>query len=276
MNRISTFLLIVAVTISTGLFSQDTLVQWTFPTESAYADGGIIAENLNMFIETAGGTGEIEFKNGATTKAARATGWHEGADQKKWRVDLVTTGYHNLKLSSKISSGGQNPGPRDWKVQYKLDGGWIDVANSEFIVANDWNTGNLNYLILPQECADQSSLKLRWIMTSDTAHDGSIVGENGISKIDDIFVTGEILDDFPEEETVKIVTYPNPANDFLNIESTKELTGQILNYKGQVIDNINIKGNVKLDVSGYNPGLYMLIIKDEKNRSITKKVVINK
>lgn len=274
MKRISTILIAITFLAALNLYGQDTLVQWTFPGESAYADGGIIPENLDMIIETAGGTGEIEFKNGATSKAARATGWHEGADEKKWRVDLITTGYHNLRLSSKVSSGGENPGPRDWKVQYRVDGSWTDVPDSEFVTANDWETGVLNNLVLPQECADQGLLKLRWIMTSDTAHDGSIVAETGISKIDDIFVIGDMLDNITEKEKLSVNVFPNPAIDFLEINVSEKMTGNVVNIHGQIIDKLELDGIARMDITGYKPGVYLLITETENRIVSTTKFIV--
>ncbi len=271
MNKLSTFFLVIAIAISLKIFAQDTLVQWTFPIESAFADAGIIPENLNMEIETAGNTGAVQFKNGATTKAAQADGWHSGANEKKWRVDLITTGFTNIRLSSKMTSGGQKPGPRDWKIQYRTDGSWVDVPDSEFMVANDWETGVVTDLLLPQECSDQQLLKLRWIMTSDTAHDGSIVAETGISKIDDIFVTGDLLDEIPEKEDMDIIIYPNPATDYLIIKSTGKVLCNVVDCRGQIIDRIELLGEFKLHIDSYKSGLYFLIIETEKKLTSIRK-----
>jgi hypothetical protein len=274
MNKTNTILIAISIFFSLGLYAQDTLVQWTFPGESALADGGIIPENLNMAIETAGGTDTIEFKNGATTKAARTTGWHNGANEKKWRADLITTGYHNLRLSSKVSSGGENPGPRDWKVQYRINGDWTDVPNSEFITDNDWETGVLVDLELPQECSDQDMIKLRWIMTSDTAHDGTVVAQTGISKIDDIFVTGDVMENVTEKDEISVALYPNPTSDYLNITSSEKVNCKILNGKGQVIDSFDFSVELKLEIVGYIPGIYFLIAETKDNLRSTKKFIV--
>ena len=196
-STLFTVLLIIAFVgiININANAQDTIVQWTFPSESGLADGGIIGSNLEQEIQTAGGTSEIQFKNGATSKAAEASGWDNGADEKKWKVEFETTGYTNIRLSSKVTSGGSNPGPRDFKVQYKLDDSdWTDIADSEFQTANDWITGVLTELPIPITCDDQANIKFRWIMTSDTATGGSIVASTGISKIDDIYFTGDLID----------------------------------------------------------------------------------
>ncbi len=130
MKKTFTLLTIIAFTGILSINAQDTIVQWTFPTEAAEADGGAIGANLLQVIETAGGTSEIQFKNGITTKAAQATGWNDGADEKKWKVEFETTGYTNIKLSSIVTSGGTDAGPRDFKVQYRVgEGSWTDVEN---------------------------------------------------------------------------------------------------------------------------------------------------
>ncbi len=167
-------------------FAQDTLVQWTFPGNDSLADGGIAA-NLTKTITTTAASA-IDFKNGLTTKSAQAVGWDNGKDAKYWIVEFSTQGYSNISLSSIITAGGANPGPRDWKVQYNTAGSWLDVSNSVFTVANDWTTGALTNLSLPSACDDQASVSIRWIMASDTAIDGSIVASIGVSKIDDIYV----------------------------------------------------------------------------------------
>lgn len=266
-----------------GLFqisvnAQDTIVQWTFPTADGTADGGIHI-NLDKVIETAGGTSEIEFKNGATTKAARATNWESGVDTKKWKVEFETTGYGSLTLSSKISSGGENPGPRDFKVQYKIeDGSWTDVENSYFQTANDWTTGILYELPLPEECNHKSLIKIRWIMTSDTAVDGSILNETGISKIDDIFITGQIIDGEDEKDfDAQINIFPNPASDFIQIQNELNIQIELYNLSGTQLLNIQTKNNETIDVSNLASGIYFLKIKDMETQLInTKKIMIQK
>jgi len=280
MKKINLFT-VLTMTALLGLFqlnanAQDTIVQWTFPTEDRTADGGVIPENLTKVIETAGGTSEIQFKNGATTKAAQATGWDAGADEKKWKVEFETSGYGNIKLSSKISSGGQDPGPRDFKVQYKVDNGsWTDVENSGFQTANDWTSGMLFELPIPAACDNQAIVKIRWIMTSDTASDGSIVAEDGKSKIDDIFITGDIINDVDEigfKQGIKV--YPNPANDYNVVESSSSVQLNLYNVNGKVIISKQGIAEEKIDVSELNPGTYILKANDLKTKLITTYKII--
>ena len=168
------------------------LAKWTFPTGNptdSLADGGLPV-NLTMAIRTEGGTSAIDFsKNGATTKAAQATGWDNGAMTKYWVIRLNTVGYEMLKLSSKQQTGGNNPGPRDFMVQYRIGttGTWADVPNSTMITANNWSSALLDSIDLPEPCKNQSSLYLRWIMTTNINSTGGTLTSNGINKIDDIY-----------------------------------------------------------------------------------------
>lgn len=257
--------------------AQDTIVQWTFPAESGLADGGILSSNLEQEIQTAGGTSEIQFKNGITTKAAQATGWDNGAGEKKWKVDFETTGYTNIRLSSKITSGGTNPGPRDFKVQYRLTGGdWTDIANSDFQTANDWTTGVLVELPIPNVCDDQALLRIRWIMTSDTATDGLIVASTGISKIDDIYFTGDLIDGDDELFSKQVVkVYPNPANDFIIVQSESTVQIGLYNINGQQVINTQSIIHEIIDVSKLHSGIYMLKIANLNDKSVVlRKIMI--
>ena len=279
MKKTFTLLSIIAFTgiMNFNSVAQDTIVQWTFPTEAAEADGGAIGANLLQVIETAGGTSEIQFKNGITTKAAQATGWDNGADAKKWKVEFETTGYTNIKLSSIITSGGADPGPRDFKVQYRVDDGeWTDVENSEFQTANDWTTGALVDLPIPTICDDKTLIKIRWIMTSDTATNGVLLTELGKSKIDNIFITGDLINGDDELFPAQLAkVYPNPAVDFLTVRS--ESTAQIYMYNingQQVISKLSYNGE-KIDISRLTSGIYLLKIEEVNNKSVVlQKIMI--
>lgn len=265
------------VTVSINAYAQDTIVQWTFPSESGLADGGVLGSNLDQEIQTAGGTSEIQFRNGATTKSAEASGWDNGTNEKKWKVEFETTGYQNIRLFSKVSSGGTYPGPRDFKVQYRLgDSEWTDIENSEFHAANDWTVGVLNGLPVSNTCSDQSNVKLRWIMTSDTASDGSIVAPEGKSKIDDIYIVGDLINGDEEiflKQVVKV--YPNPANDFIVVQSESIVEIGLYDINGQQVIETRSVIHEAIDISELISGIYILKIGNLKDKSVVlQKIMI--
>ena len=115
-------------------------------------------------------------------------------------------------------------------------------------------------------------------MTSDTAVDGSILNETGISKIDDIFITGQIIDGEDEKDfDAQINIFPNPASDFIQIQNELNIQIELYNLSGTQLLNIQTKNNETIDVSNLASGIYFLKIKDMETQLInTKKIMIQK
>ncbi|MDA3910844.1 MAG: PKD domain-containing protein, partial [Bacteroidales bacterium] len=177
------------------------IVWWDFPgnPDNALSDGGIPANDGTKSISVVGGVNAPTFP-----LYAEASGWDAGAGTKAWVVEFETTGYVNLKLSSKQS--GANLSPQDFKVQYSLDNAaWTDLTGAAVTVAEDWTTGVLNDIELPAVCENQANVYLRWIMTSNTGVGGNLNANRG-SYIDDIYVIGELstippVADFTADQT---------------------------------------------------------------------------
>jgi len=177
------------------VLGQTTLATWTFPNSSndAVCDGGIDA-NLAKTISTVG-TSAITFNsNGATTLSANATLWNSGSGTKYWYIDIATTGFYSITVSS-AQRGRDNGGalsPRDFRLEYDAGSGWVAVTGGGITVANDFTSGVLNDIALPAACDNLASLKLRWIMTSNTSINGGTVNATGYDRIDDIVIKGNL------------------------------------------------------------------------------------
>lgn len=261
------------------IMAQDTLAGWTFPSgqpADTIADLHNSA-NIGRAIRTSGGvSGQTTFTNGATTYAATATGWENGMLTKCWFTGISTLGYQNITISSKQRSGGNNPGPRDFLVQYNVDGNWVDIPGSNVLVVNDW-TGELLNVPLPASCDNQAGLVLlRWIMTSNTNSLGDPVTSAGISKIDDILIKGDIItgmNSLPGKFTVRL--YPNPCGNNININGfSAEIKIRLLDVRGQelmVSENPLTSGS--FDMSSYPEGIYFLQFINRDGQVHTKKVV---
>jgi uncharacterized protein YjdB len=184
--------------------SPTTIVKWDFSNLSPDSNGGIPA-NVGKKITVFGAnalTGDpnkdyVTGFGGSSTKAIITSGWHEESDsgeidgkkKKYWEVSFETTGYSNLKLSSKQQ--GSNTGPKEFKVQYSLDHtNWVDIPNGTITVANNTTTGVLNNLSLPDDTSNQSLVYVRWITTSNTSVNGGTVASAGTNRISEIVVTG--------------------------------------------------------------------------------------
>jgi hypothetical protein len=263
MKKIYIFLVMFVCTLN-FCSGQVLLAKWTFPTGTeadSIPDAGIPA-NLVKAIHTGGGTSAIDFsKNGYTTKSAQATGWDNGNGTKFWIIEISATGYENIAISSRQQSGGANPGPKDFKLQYRVGtaGTWTDVPDATITVANDWTTSYVDSISLPVECNDQASLLIRWLMTSNDDSAGGIVASTGISKIDDIYVYGiDITGISRLVNSVSIDIYPNPADNYFFI-SDKDIKGtDIINITGQVVVRYSRHNTEGFDISSLLPGLYIV------------------
>ncbi len=228
---------------------------------------GILAE------DSSGTVRMLTYTNGATGYAATASEWDEGANNKFWSVEFKADGYHDFVLYSKQRSGGANPGPKNWKVQCKLEGGtYEDVPGGTITVGNNWTTGVIDSLPLSVNLNNPgtTSIYVRWMMTDNVNASGGTVAVAGISKIDDIVVTG--IGTTGDEAVIfenNISVYPNPCNDILNVFSSEETSEvEIVDLQGRVVYKCTEKFNEKgIDIRDFAEGIYMLRIyhKNEKN-----------
>lgn len=274
-------LIFVVLMMLGAVYSQnEVIVGWTFPGNSAVADTGI-AVNLDKEITTMGGTSDIQFKNGYETKAAQVTGWNEGMDTKAWVVSFSTEGYSDLTIGSRQSSGGNDPGPKNFKIQYSINIGasWTDIPESDIIVENDWETSFVENLELPDDCENMSELFIRWVMTTNEASGvGGDVLETGKSKIDEIFIKGEVINSVKEHLNFNISIGPNPATDYIQIHTDFEIDNLcLIDLSGRIIiEKINLISTGMVDVSEVPTGIYMLsLVNHQKNISETRKVAIH-
>jgi len=262
------FTILFAVLLSSYSFAQmDTIAGWTFPTGDMIDSIADIANEYNTTssIGTMGGTSEISFKNGETTKAAQVTNWDLGENTKAWIVEINTTDHGNLTLSSMQTAGGSDPGPRDFILEYRIgtEGEWVTLEGSEITVANDWTTGVLGGFQLPENCNNQSKLFLRWIMTSSLDINGEALLETGKGKIDNILIAGELIDDIDEIQTsLNINLYPNPCTTNFTIETDEEIESiEIFNIAGSKCKEVKVDlQQQQINIEDLQPGIYSIIM----------------
>jgi hypothetical protein len=260
-------LLMLLALVPGMIYSQFTLMTWDFSQEEPNALPTVFInpdDEGNAITTTA--ESEIQFKNGFEDKAAQASGWDNGANEKYWMVHFTTNPYADIRISSRQQSGGQDPGPRDWKVEYRIgeDGAWNYVPESAYQIANDWETGYIHELELPQECSFQEQVYIRWIVTSDTSTAGEITQANGKSKIDNIVVTAYGINDIEEGDGPEpLAAWPNPATDKVFIDgSFAGNTFQVVDMIGKVWVNGVLGEEPVVDVSNLPVGAYILVLQD--------------
>lgn len=126
---------------------------------------------------------------------ASCSGWDNGANTKYWMIRTSTKSMANLKLSWRMRSS--STGPKDFKVQYSLNGGtWTDVPNSAIQVPYSsssnsiGNSTNLFNVDLSNDVENLNTLYLRWLVTSNVSAGGGTVANGGTHQINNISITG--------------------------------------------------------------------------------------
>lgn len=162
LGLIVTFLVVFS---ANGLYAQ--VVAYTLTTnnaatggiESNYPDKGRVMNIVGLTSSGYSGT------NGQTTY-----GWNSvGSDA--WVTSAFSTeGYISLSGSFQMKAN-TNLGPRDFKVQYSLNGSsWTDVETGAVVVLNS-TFGTYNFS-LPSVCDNKSTLYVRWVLNSTIRLDG--------------------------------------------------------------------------------------------------------
>lgn len=274
------FLFIAFYSILSIVNAQIEIVKWSFPTGQLSDTIQNSSNALNQYsVIRSVGTSAIYMTNGQISGdyAATATGWDNGANTKFWYISFKTTGYNTVKISSKQRVGGTNGGPLDHKMQYKIgiNGTWDDIIGGTITAGNNWTTGIITNLDLPSECQNQSDfIYIRWIMTSNNNIGGGNVTTAGVSKIDDIIVTGSVITNIESEPANEIFSVTDSRNGKISISSFIDngivsiynISGQIVMQQKQSI------GTSSIDIDNLTPGLYLIQVRNER-KSLTKKIV---
>jgi hypothetical protein len=290
-KRIYIIFLSLSLFCNSTIKAQDTLVGWTFPVgwKNTLSDT-TIGNDLNkggMFI-VADSINERPFTpsislafNGYHTKSASTVLWDHAKDLKCWKFSCNATGYKNLKIYARVSSDSNNPGPRNFKIQYNLgccNNTWYDVPGAaHFTVSTDWTTGFVNGIEMPEVADSMAVLNIRFVCTSDTATDGTILKTTSRSLIDEVYVTGDkmtsINDNNPDHS---ITIYPNPANDYIQIRSQKQIkTYKILDLTGRLLKSQQLNlSEFKINCSDLKPGCYFIDINFDGNGHLVRRVII--
>jgi len=276
--------------IASALSAQETLTGWTFPAisgaDSLNANLGT-TQNMTYDIRfqwvltptTDSTLNTITFVNGATTFAAATTGWDNGADIKFWSIKFKANNYNNFKVSSKQRSDATNPGPRDFKLQWRLSSGtYADIPGGTVTLGSDWTTGVITDLPVPITDQGTSSIYIRWIMSTNTDINGGTVAATGQSMIDDILVTGvstsgqnEIL------YTNRLKLFPSPNNGTFTLSSTEPL--DIMTISDQAGKTIYIKSNPlqnqQVSIPGAKSGVYFLKVRfSGSDQDVTTRFIV--
>jgi hypothetical protein len=279
-------LLFVAVLgFSTMTFAQmDTVIGFTFPVNTGldslnanFGDTLNLGYDIRFESESAGTTDSVTLTNGVADYAATANSWENGMNDKYFSIKFKTGYYNNLVLYAKMCSGGANPGPKYFKVQYKIGGSgtWTDVSTDTVTIANDWTTGVIDGWNLPSETWNASqSVYVRFLSITNENVSGGTVDSVGVVKMDEIFVLGNNNTAIGENSLMNTRVFPNPASDVLNIENNESIAVMyIMSTDGRVVSTISNPAQ-NVNISNLAAGNYMIRMISVDNNVKTQSLIV--
>ncbi|MCL6261050.1 chitobiase/beta-hexosaminidase C-terminal domain-containing protein [Aquiflexum sp. TKW24L] len=224
--------ILLAFTLMMGALSAQAqtsvLAGWTFEStntsDRVFADQGninnvgiqiISLKNINFttYVLGSGGTG---------TSAKNANGWQEAVGiDKYWQVKVNTIGFESLSISSKQQ--GSNTGPKDFRIDYSLDGEvWAALPGGSISVSSlNFNSGTVTSLPIPAAASNQETVFLRWIKSTNVSINGGTVASTGTNRIDDIFIEGIAIGEALEPAATPII---NPNGGTFEVAQTVSLS----------------------------------------------------
>ena len=144
-----------------------------------------------------------------------------------------------------------------YQVKYKVNG------TTNWITANvNNNTGFINVTGL------QPNTKYRWKVRSKCATNPNVFSDFSTIKT---FTTALLKSGLNSLAEIKV--YPNPASDFINIETGTEtlpISLLIFNHSGQKVLESTITQNQQIDIRSFNPGIYLIRINNQAIKFIKK------
>ncbi len=276
---------------------KECIAYWNFDDQDLIADGGISANLSSQISRESGFSGTYSFPSqGSPAPSVSTTKWDNGSGVKYWEINFTSYvisdpldgkpyNYDSLTVSSKQRSSGS--GPQDFMLQYYdfNTSTWVDVSGGSILVNDNWTSGVLQNVPLPEECWGAANVRLRWVMTSDVSTNGGTVSSAGVSNLDALYICGvklpgnipDKINDFNNVDD-HLVIFPNPANDLINISSssTSLIDIEMYDVRGsKIYSAYNTNSNSSINVSSYPAGLYILSIYNKNSQSyIVRKVLI--
>lgn len=180
--------------IYTNYRAESTFVTFDFDGSQYNLSNNSLSNSYNQsaVIDASSNVAINSIAPGNVGSAFATLNWQSGANTEFYYTTINTTDQYNIKLSSKQKS--TLTGPRNFKVQYSLTDintpTWVDIPASDIVCANNFTSGVLTNLPLPDAVSNKSYVSLRWVLTSNTAVNGNPIQPTGENYIDDIIIKG--------------------------------------------------------------------------------------
>jgi hypothetical protein len=174
------------------------VLQYTFDFENVTSSRSLYSNRQKLFYLEGGDFTYVDGLYGV--KLLRSTSWADALDKSKYWHTSVNTVHMDTVLLRWMQYG-TDSGPRDFHVEYRLDGvNWIKVPNSDYSINSSSSPANSTYIIdvMPMEVAQKENVDFRWVMASDVRIDSSA---SGISNAGANVMGGISIQGTPEDKT---------------------------------------------------------------------------
>ncbi|RXZ79278.1 lamin tail domain-containing protein [Paenibacillaceae bacterium] len=176
---------------------------------------------------TIGGATVTAFESAGPTAGSKVVNTRDWSVGGYWKASFDTTGYDDIKVSSRQYSSGT--GPRNFQFQYSLDdNNWVALTYIAVGNATWENSGAMLAIALPSEAANQPNVYVRWqLLDNESARNGTGSYTNdklqngGTSRIADIVVTG-----MPHDGNPPAAKTAAPNGSKVTLTDNGELTGE--------------------------------------------------
>ncbi|MDR0865625.1 MAG: hypothetical protein LBO74_11935 [Candidatus Symbiothrix sp.] len=211
-GRLMSLLVVAYVALgSINVWGQTTIAQWNGYTYGAppadgiflATEGSVSNKGIAVLTRDVSGTGYVVNSDGM----AASTAFHNALTiEKYWITTFSTKDYKDLTVTSRQM--GSDAGPKDFKIQYWADAGWMDLAGGTITVGKDnYLLGVKTNLELPAELNNKESVSLRWLCTStDRIDESGAVDFRGVNRLE-VIIKGVDLADEPQPVTTYTVTF---------------------------------------------------------------------
>lgn len=163
------------------------------------------AEPLPYTDHSTGITAELKRESdqttGYATNSLNTTNW-DGEVERYWQIAFTTKNFKDLSFVTSLRSSGT--GPRDFKVQYSINGtDFIDLTETLTVTKA---VAAIQPVALPDVANDQDKVYVRVTRASTINVNGTELASTGVSNINNIIVTGTSIDG-----TLPEVPSPSPV-----------------------------------------------------------------
>lgn len=198
-----------ATAVTQTLFVMDCIAKWTFegfivgaintgvnPTVSsgaAVADTGVQTTGSSFSaLHNSSSAWSYQVGNGSVASLS-ATNW---VANDYYQFVVNTSGYCNITLS--YEQTGSNTGPRDFKLQYSIDGSSFTDFGTTYSITNDsWSSSSYKSASVKNfdlsgisSVTNAATVYFRVVVVGSTSINGSVTASGGTSRIDNFNVVG--------------------------------------------------------------------------------------